>query len=229
MCLAVWCFALINLVHGSQVPPAVDAPPAYYVQGWDSNAYQVAPASSTLKVKPVVRPFRIVTTASVAVVYALLAWRAATMRDRLLLNMGQPSAHSRAANCLVIANGASCFIASARAQAHKRMLKLVLAIDFTLEVYILSISILRSFSAQRDRTDLSLPAGLSAFWYALIIISVLRSNWISSLPDSRKSTQSDRQQQKQEQLHLPSYDGSSTYYQQQQQFSSTPQSGRPAF
>lgn len=120
-----------------------------------------------------IRPFRVVTTASVVAVYALLAWRAYETFPANPLTM-----------FIVAANIASCFMAFSRASRYKRLLKGVLAVDLCLEGSALLGSLLKLLlpSTAAASKDYYFASAISSFWFLLIALTCLRSNWISNPP-----------------------------------------------
>lgn len=155
---------------GSQLPPPpspVNAVPPrfYYPESEEWHRAQSAAVS--------VRPFRVVTTASVGLVYALLAWRAhGTLGQNPLTTV------------FVGANVASCCIALSRAGRHKRLLKSVFAMDLCLETCLCLHSIFKLLlpSTSPDSKDFYFASAISSFWFLLIVLTCLRSNWITALP-----------------------------------------------
>jgi len=152
-------------------------PPPQYEQPanlWDEPAPQD---------RAVLRPFRLATQQSVAIVYALMAWRFTTLGARarafstpLVGGLEKP---------YFVANVACAGLAARAATKHKRLLKAVLGCNVGLEALVFATSVLTSlFPGPGGGAP---PEGhavnaLCAFWMCLINVTCARSKWIASLP-----------------------------------------------
>mmetsp|Transcript_12380 Transcript_12380/g.49873 ORF Transcript_12380/g.49873 Transcript_12380/m.49873 type:complete len:271 (-) Transcript_12380:1133-1945(-) len=168
------------------------APPAHYYEGpgLHTSSWAAAPAhASRPRGRPTgaaVRPFRVVTTASVSVVYALMAWRESQMVRERLARGAASRVMTVVGHGAVVGNVAACFLASARARHHKRLLKAVLLGDLAIEMLLLATASVRALGGSRTASSstVDLASGISSFWFSLILLTCLRSNWIPAVPNS---------------------------------------------
>lgn len=150
---------------------------------YEQNLWEIPPPPES---SAVLRPFRLATQQSVAVVYALMAWRATSMVERSR-QFGTPLGW--AGKPCFVANAAGCYLATRGANKNKMVLKSVLGLNIFVETLAFVVSLLNALfgtSASELPSEAHAINAVCAFWMSLISVTCARSKWIASLPTARR-------------------------------------------